>query len=88
MIRLISCIATWKKNRHTNIVQVINNILLHNSFVLNCSNAILQYLADQYDASGELYPKDNKLRAVVNHRLCFNLALYYRNISEYVVSLY
>ena len=40
-----------------------------------------------YDKSGSLYPKDPKARAVVNHRLCFNLAMYYRNISEYVVSL-
>lgn len=54
--------------------------------MLLCSNAILQYLADQYDKSGKYYPKDNKARAIVNHRLCFNLALYYRNISEYVVS--
>ena len=50
------------------------------------SNAILQYLADQYDISNKLYPKAPKLRAIVNHRLCFNLALYYRNISEYTVS--
>lgn len=50
------------------------------------SNAILQYLGDKYDTTGKLYPKDAKARAIVNHRLCFNLAMYYRNISEYVVS--
>lgn len=50
------------------------------------SNAILQYLGDKYDTVGKLYPKDPESRAKVNHRLCFNLAMYYRNISDYVVS--
>ncbi|KYM93299.1 Glutathione S-transferase 1-1 [Atta colombica] len=36
--------------------------------------------------SDKLYPKAPKLRAIVNHRLCFNLALYYRNISEYTLA--
>lgn len=34
------------------------------------------------------YPKDPKARAIVNHRLCFNLAMYYRNISEYTVIVF
>lgn len=55
-----------------------------NTYIL--SNAILQYLGDKYDIMGKLYPKDPKARAIINHRLCFNLAMYYRNISEYVVS--
>lgn len=50
------------------------------------SNAILQYLGDKYDTVGKLYPKDPESRARVNHRLCFNLATYYRNICDYVVS--
>jgi len=60
--------------------------LVDNDLIMGESNAILQYLADQYDTSGKLYPKEPKLRAIVNHRLCFNLALYYRNISEYTVA--
>ncbi|CAD1477723.1 unnamed protein product, partial [Heterotrigona itama] len=49
-------------------------------------NAILQYLGDKYDTTGKLYPKVPKARAIVNHRLCFNLAMYYRSIAEYVVA--
>ncbi|XP_050453858.1 glutathione S-transferase 1 [Cataglyphis hispanica] len=60
--------------------------LVDGDLIMGESNAILQYLADQYDTSGKLYPKDPKLRAIVNHRLCFNLALYYRNISEYAMA--
>ncbi|KAL0112353.1 hypothetical protein PUN28_011997 [Cardiocondyla obscurior] len=59
--------------------------LVDGDLVMGESNAILQYLADQYDTSGKLYPKEPKLRAIVNHRLCFNLALYYRNISEHTL---
>ncbi|KAL6264589.1 hypothetical protein P5V15_004691 [Pogonomyrmex californicus] len=59
--------------------------LVDNDLIMGESNAILQYLADQYDTSGKLYPKEPKLRAIVNHRLCFNLAFYYRNICEYTL---
>lgn len=34
-----------------------------------------------------MYPKDPKARAIVNHRLCFNLASYYSSIGEYIVSV-
>jgi len=59
--------------------------LVDNDLVMGESNAILQYLADQYDTSGKFYPKEPKLRAIVNHRLCFNLALYYRNILDHAI---
>lgn len=59
--------------------------LVDGDLVMGESNAILQYLADEYDKSGRLYPKEPKVRAIVNHRLCFNLALYYRNIAEHVM---
>nr|XP_033342591.1 glutathione S-transferase D5-like [Megalopta genalis] len=52
-----------------------------------CTCTYRQYLSDKYDTDGKLYPKDAKTRAIVNHRLCFNLAMYYRNISEYVVRI-
>lgn len=58
-------------------------------FLLNYnffSNAILQYLCDRYGKDDKLYPKDPKSRAIVNHRLCFNLASYYTSIGEHVVS--
>ncbi|XP_034948701.1 glutathione S-transferase 1 [Chelonus insularis] len=51
--------------------------------IMGESNAILQYLCDKYDVNGKLYPKEANARAIVNHRLCFNLAMYYKNISEY-----
>ncbi|XP_029161685.1 glutathione S-transferase 1 [Nylanderia fulva] len=60
--------------------------LIDDDLIIGESNAILQYLADRYDTNGKLYPKEPKLRAIVNHRLCFNLALYYRNIAEYVMA--
>ncbi|KAG7212860.1 hypothetical protein KM043_002213 [Ampulex compressa] len=61
-------------------------VLVDEDLIMGESNAILQYLCDKYDTTGKLYPKEPKLRAVVNHRLCFNLAMYYRNISEYVMA--
>lgn len=61
-------------------------VLVDGDLVMGESNAILQYLCDMYDTTGKLYPKDPKARAIVNHRLCFNLAMYYRNISEYVMA--
>lgn len=50
------------------------------------SNAILQYIADKYAKDDKIYPKEPKARAIINHRLCFNLAFYYRAIDEHVVS--
>lgn len=50
------------------------------------SNAILQYLADRYPKDEVLYPKNVQTRAIVNHRLAFNLSTYYRSIGEYVAS--
>ncbi|XP_030760482.1 glutathione S-transferase 1 isoform X1 [Sitophilus oryzae] len=61
-------------------------VLDDNGFQLGESNAILQYLADKYPKDETLYPKDLQERALVNHRLCFNLSTYYRYISEYVMA--
>ncbi|XP_046733826.1 glutathione S-transferase 1 [Diprion similis] len=61
-------------------------VLIDGDLTIGESNAILQYLADKYDGSGTLYPKDPAARAIVNHRLCFNLSTYYRYISEYVMA--
>ncbi|KAK9305137.1 hypothetical protein QLX08_003804 [Tetragonisca angustula] len=61
-------------------------VLVDDDLIMGESNAILQYLGDKYDTTGKLYPKEPKARAIVNHRLCFNLAMYYRSIAEYVVA--
>ncbi|XP_019874038.1 glutathione S-transferase 1-1 [Aethina tumida] len=61
-------------------------VLDDDGFYLGESNAILQYLVDKYGKDDSLYPKDPKARAIVNHRLCFNLSTYYRYISEHVMA--
>ncbi|KAJ3627185.1 hypothetical protein MTP99_014584 [Tenebrio molitor] len=61
-------------------------VLDDRGFYLGESNAILQYLADKYGQDDKLYPKDLQTRAIVNHRLCFNLSTYYRYISEHVMA--
>ncbi|XP_071876554.1 GST-containing FLYWCH zinc-finger protein [Bombus fervidus] len=61
-------------------------VLVDDDVVMGESVAILQYLADKYDTTGNLYPKDIKSRAIVNHRLCFNLAMYYDRIFDHVMA--
>uniref|UniRef100_A0A1B6EAU5 GST N-terminal domain-containing protein n=1 Tax=Clastoptera arizonana TaxID=38151 RepID=A0A1B6EAU5_9HEMI len=56
-------------------------------FLLSESVAILQYLADRYGVQHHnVYPTDPKKRAVINQRLAFNIASYYKNIAEYVMA--
>ncbi|KFB48878.1 AGAP000947-PA-like protein [Anopheles sinensis] len=45
-----------------------------------------KYLCDKYAPDSELYPKEPKQRALVNHRLCFNLSFFYPQISAYVMA--
>lgn len=47
----------------------------------------MQYLCDKYAPESPLYPKDAKQRAIVNHRLLFNMQFYYKNIGSYAVSV-
>uniref|UniRef100_A0A182QX65 glutathione transferase n=1 Tax=Anopheles farauti TaxID=69004 RepID=A0A182QX65_9DIPT len=61
-------------------------VLEDDGFFLSESNAILQYLCERYAPTSALYPQDAKERAVVNHRLCFNLAFLYPQISAYVMA--
>uniref|UniRef100_A0A1Q3FPQ0 glutathione transferase n=1 Tax=Culex tarsalis TaxID=7177 RepID=A0A1Q3FPQ0_CULTA len=61
-------------------------VLDDNGFFISESNAILQYLCDKYAPESPLYPKDPTQRAIVNQRLCFNLAFLYPNISAYVMA--
>uniref|UniRef100_A0A182XGN4 glutathione transferase n=1 Tax=Anopheles quadriannulatus TaxID=34691 RepID=A0A182XGN4_ANOQN len=61
-------------------------VLDDDGFFLSESNAILQYLCEKYAPTSDLYPNDPKDRALVNHRLCFNLAFLYPQISAYVMA--
>jgi len=61
-------------------------VLDDDGFFLSESVAILQYIADKYAPNSGLYPKDAKTRALVNHRLCFNLAFLYPNLSAYAMA--
>lgn len=54
-------------------------------FIIGESVAIMQYLCDQYAPESSIYPQDPKQRALVNHRLCFNMNYFYANISPYAV---
>uniref|UniRef100_A0A1B6EMQ5 GST N-terminal domain-containing protein n=1 Tax=Cuerna arida TaxID=1464854 RepID=A0A1B6EMQ5_9HEMI len=57
-----------------------------NGFFLSESTAILQYLADEYKKDDPIYPNEAKKRAVVNHRLAFNVASYYARIADYAIT--
>ncbi|CAG9787347.1 unnamed protein product [Diatraea saccharalis] len=61
-------------------------VLDDDGFFLSESNAILQYICDKYKPGTPLYPQEPKARAIVNHRLCFNLSTYYANISAYTMA--
>ncbi|XP_023943781.1 glutathione S-transferase 1-1 [Bicyclus anynana] len=61
-------------------------VLDDDGFFLGESNAILQYICDKYKPESNLYPQEPKARAIVNHRLCFNLSTYYANISAYTMA--
>uniref|UniRef100_A0A1B6I8X6 GST C-terminal domain-containing protein n=1 Tax=Homalodisca liturata TaxID=320908 RepID=A0A1B6I8X6_9HEMI len=50
------------------------------------STAIMQYLAEEYKKGDPIYPNEPKKRAIVNHRLAFNMASYYPSIGAYAVS--
>ncbi|KAJ2947377.1 hypothetical protein O0L34_g17144 [Tuta absoluta] len=61
-------------------------VLDDDGFYLGESNAILMYICDKYKPDSPLYPKDPKARAIVNHRLCFNMSTYYANISAHTMA--
>ncbi|XP_077297647.1 glutathione S-transferase 1-like [Arctopsyche grandis] len=58
-------------------------IIDDDGFILGESNAILQYICDKFKPDSNLYPREPQARAIINHRLCFNLATYYKYICEY-----
>ncbi|XP_075146573.1 GST-containing FLYWCH zinc-finger protein isoform X2 [Haematobia irritans] len=61
-------------------------VLDDDGFFLSESIAIMQYLCDKYGPDSPIYPKDAKERALVNHRLCFNMAFYYSSIGAYTMA--
>uniref|UniRef100_A0A1L8E4P1 glutathione transferase n=1 Tax=Nyssomyia neivai TaxID=330878 RepID=A0A1L8E4P1_9DIPT len=61
-------------------------VLDDDGFFLPESIAILQYICDKYRPDSQLYPKDPKARAIVNHRLQFNSSFYYSAISMYAIA--
>lgn len=61
-------------------------VLDDNGLHLSESVAIMQYLCDKYRPDSALYPKEATPRALVNQRLCFNMAYYYNYISQYTVN--
>jgi len=61
-------------------------VLDDDGFYLSESIAIMQYLCDKYAPGTEYYPQDPVKRAIVNHRLCFNMGFYYASISSHVIA--
>lgn len=57
--------------------------LVDGDFALWESRAILLYLVEKFDKDGVLYPKDPKQRAVINHRLFFDLGTLYQSYVYY-----
>lgn len=53
----------------------------------DCSRAIMSYLADQYGKNTRLNPQTVIGRALVNHRLYFDIGTLYRGMKDYYVSI-
>lgn len=48
----------------------------------------MSYLADQYGKNVRLYPRTPTGRALVNHRLHFDIGTLYRGMKDYYVSVH
>lgn len=57
--------------------------LVDGDYKLGESRAILAYLADQYSQNERLYPKNPGSRALVDHRLYFDIGTLYKAIAAY-----
>ena len=54
--------------------------------LLNCSHAIMCYMADKYGKNDSLYPKDLRSRALVNQRLHFESGVLFARLRFISVS--
>lgn len=57
--------------------------LVDGDYKLTESRAIMSYLADQYGKNDRLYPQTPIGRALVNHRLHFDIGTLYRGMKDY-----
>lgn len=55
-------------------------------FLLSEHIAIMQYICDKYAPDSKAYPKDPTLRALINHRLCYNMAHFYSAVAPYTLA--
>lgn len=63
--------------------------MVDDGFVLSESRAMLMYLVNKYGENEEsLYPSDPEKRALVDMRICFDLASLYVRFSELYVSFF
>ena len=53
-------------------------------FVMNESRAIAGYIANAYDKTGKLYPKDPKVQARVDQRMYFDMGAFYESFGACV----
>lgn len=61
-------------------------VLDDNGFLLSEHIAIMQYICDKYAPDSPAYPKDPTLRALINHRLCYNMAHFYAAVAPYTLA--
>jgi len=62
-------------------------VLDDDGFLLSEHIAIMQYLCDKYAPYSKAYPKDDPaLRALINHRLCYNMAHFYSAVAPYTLA--
>lgn len=54
-------------------------------FILNESRGIATYLVAKYGKDDKLYPKDVKIRALVDQRLYFDMGVFYKAMADIVV---
>lgn len=55
-------------------------------FYFPYSRAILSYMVSAFGKDDALYPKDVRVRALVDQRLMFDLGTMYQRMMEYYVS--
>ena len=60
--------------------------IVDDDFVLNESRAICGYLVHKYAKDDTLYPKDPKVRALVDQRLYFDMGVFYQSFGKVYVS--